>query len=91
MLFPSKAVVATAASLLANLAAAQISNEDITEYFRGNLSDQAEIYAPSDGAWASEVIQRWTIFPPSVPMYVAAIKPATAEDVSAIVCLKPLC
>ncbi|KAH7355885.1 hypothetical protein BKA66DRAFT_377034, partial [Pyrenochaeta sp. MPI-SDFR-AT-0127] len=53
--------------------------------FRGNLSQEAEIYLASDANWQTETIQRWTIFQPSNPVYVAAIKPVTAEDVSAIV------
>lgn len=85
MFFHPKTVVATTALLYSTFVAAQLSNEQINAYFRGNLSSAAEIYSPSDANWATEIIQRWTVFPPSVPVYVAAIKPATVTDVSAIV------
>jgi hypothetical protein len=81
----SKSAVAFAAILSAGLAVAQTSDQQITDEFRGNLSQRAEIYFPSDASWQTETTQRWTIFQPSTPVYVAAIKPVTAEDVSAIV------
>jgi hypothetical protein len=91
----SKSAVALTAILSMVIAAAQTSDQQITKDFRGNLSKKAEIYLPSNANWQTETIQRWTIFQPSTPVYVAAIKPATAQDVSAIVsacysCLIPL-
>jgi hypothetical protein len=80
-----KSAVALTAILSMGFSAAQSLDQQITEDFRGNLSAKAEIYLHSDANWQTETIQRWTIFPPSNPVYVAAIKPATAEDVSAIV------
>jgi hypothetical protein len=85
MFFPLKSAVAITVMLSMGFSAAQSLDRQITEDFRGNLSAKAEIYLHSDANWQTETIQRWTIFSPSNPVYVAAIKPATAKDVSAIV------
>ncbi|KAJ4287778.1 hypothetical protein N0V90_012482 [Kalmusia sp. IMI 367209] len=77
-------VITATAVLYAGLSVAQ-SNEQITEEFKGNLSSGAAIYFPSDANWQTETTQRWDVFPPSNPVYIAAIKPSTPEDVSAIV------
>jgi len=56
---------------------------DITQEFQGRLSPGAEIYFPSDPSYVNETTQRWTVY--EEPSYIAAIKPAIADDVKAIV------
>lgn len=79
-----KFVVTATVVSYAGLSVAQ-SNQQITKDFKGNLSSKAAIYFPSDANWITDTTQRWDVFPPSNPVYIAAIKPSTAEDVSSIV------
>jgi hypothetical protein len=57
--------------------------QDIIRDFQGCLSPGAKIYFPSDPSYVNETIQRWTVY--EEPTYIAAIKPATDDDVKAIV------
>jgi hypothetical protein len=56
---------------------------NLTALYAPYLSNDAQIFLPSDAAWNTSVEQRWTIFAP--PTYLGAIKPATEQDVATIV------
>ena len=76
-------VLALTAYLPISTAYSVQKRHDITQEFRGSLSPGAEIYFPSDPSYVNETTQRWTVY--EEPSYVAAIKPAIADDVRAIV------
>lgn len=81
-----KSLTAISAIISAALAYPQQSSpQQITQDLRGTLSKNAGIYFPSDTNYDNETIQRWTIYEPDVPTYVAAIKPATEADISTTV------
>jgi hypothetical protein len=77
-------------TILALIAYLSISNAysiekrlDITQAFKSGLTRGTQIYLPSQPNYANETTQRWTEY--EEPTYVAAIKPANANDVRAIV------
>ncbi|KAF2740590.1 FAD-binding domain-containing protein [Polyplosphaeria fusca] len=78
--------IAAISTLLAAAAAyPQQTSAQITQEFRDSISSASQIFFPSDSNWANETTQRWDVYEPTVPTYVAAIKPATEADVSAAV------
>ncbi|KAL5000330.1 hypothetical protein BDV10DRAFT_183398 [Aspergillus recurvatus] len=58
-------------------------NINITALFGPSLSPSARIYLPSDPEYTTAITQRASTY--DEPEYIAAIKPATEEDVQAIV------
>ena len=56
---------------------------NLTELFGPSLSKGARIVLPTDASWVDEIQARWTDY--QAPSYLGAIKPATEEDVQAIV------
>jgi hypothetical protein len=51
--------------------------------FRPSLSPESEIFLSADEVYNTEVTPRWSTF--KDPSYIAAIKPASQEDVQSIV------
>ncbi|WYZ38371.1 hypothetical protein EsH8_III_000285 [Colletotrichum jinshuiense] len=56
---------------------------NLTLLFSSHLSPDARIILRDDQQWNTAVQQRWSVFSP--PTYLGAIKPATEQDVAAIV------
>lgn len=59
------------------------SAQRLASIFEPHVSESTRLFFPSDKGFTEEVTQRWTTW--ERPSFIAAIKPATEEDVAAIV------
>jgi len=83
MAFLNFLALALAAYLPASKALTIAERQDITQTFKTAVSPKTEIILASDPRFAIETTQRWTEY--EEPTYAAAIIPATALDIQAIV------